>query len=136
MPSRARVDRQAIEDVYPMMYVNRHGGRGLDVELCRVCGWLHDLAKGHPRHEAEGARWLDALGFERAAAIVEEADGASNKLIYVIAHKSRDAAKEKLARIRAEGKGETQPTASNATAQGRANNRRVELEILSNECGK
>lgn len=50
--------------------VNRHSGRGLDLELCRVCGWLHDFAKGHPCHEAEGARWLVDLGFERAAAIV------------------------------------------------------------------
>jgi CTP:molybdopterin cytidylyltransferase MocA len=50
--------------------VNRHSGRELDLELCRVCGWLHDLAKGHPNHEAEGARWLNSLGFERAADII------------------------------------------------------------------
>lgn len=48
----------------------RHRSQGLDLELCRVGGWLHDLAKGHPRHEEEGARWLRALGFDRAAAIV------------------------------------------------------------------
>jgi CTP:molybdopterin cytidylyltransferase MocA len=50
--------------------VNRHGGRGLDLELCRVCGWLHDISKGHQRHEEEGARRLRELGFSRAAAIV------------------------------------------------------------------
>ena len=50
--------------------LNRQNNRGLDLELCRVCGWLHDLAKGHPHHEAEGARWLEELGFERAASIV------------------------------------------------------------------
>ncbi len=50
--------------------VNRHSGRGLDLELCRVSGWLHDLAKGHPCHEEEGARWLRELGFDRAAAII------------------------------------------------------------------
>lgn len=50
--------------------VNRYSGRGLDLALCRVSGWLHDLAKGHPCHEETGARWLRALGFDRAAAIV------------------------------------------------------------------
>jgi len=50
--------------------VNRHSGLGLDLELCRVSGWLHDLAKGHPCHEEEGARWLRELGFDRVAAIV------------------------------------------------------------------
>jgi CTP:molybdopterin cytidylyltransferase MocA len=49
---------------------NRYSGRELDTELCRVGGWLHDLAKGHPHHEAEGGRWLAALGFDRAAAVV------------------------------------------------------------------
>jgi putative nucleotidyltransferase with HDIG domain len=48
----------------------RQSGRELDPELCRVCGWLHDIAKGHPRHEEEGARWLRALGFDRAADII------------------------------------------------------------------
>lgn len=41
-----------------------------DRELCRVCGWLHDLAKGYPNHEEEGGRRLSELGFNRAAAIV------------------------------------------------------------------
>lgn len=50
--------------------VNRHSGPGLDLELCRVSGWLHDLAQGHPRHEEEGARWLRELGFDRVAAII------------------------------------------------------------------
>jgi hypothetical protein len=50
--------------------VNQYSGRGLDLDLCRVSGWLHDLAKGHPCHEEEGARWLRELGFDRVAAIV------------------------------------------------------------------
>ncbi|MGI6657569.1 MAG: DVU_1551 family NTP transferase [Desulfobulbus sp.] len=50
--------------------INTAGGRQLNTELCRVCGLLHDLAKGHPHHEAEGARRLEMLGFDRAAAIV------------------------------------------------------------------
>ena len=50
--------------------VNGNGTRLLDPELCRVSGWLHDIAKGHPCHEEEGARWLSELGFDRIAAIV------------------------------------------------------------------
>lgn len=41
-----------------------------DRELCRVCGWLHDMAKGSPGHEQEGGRRLSELGFDRAAEIV------------------------------------------------------------------
>ncbi len=48
----------------------QYGQRILDPELCRVCGWLHDIAKGHPNHEKEGGRWLQELGFTRAAEIV------------------------------------------------------------------
>jgi CTP:molybdopterin cytidylyltransferase MocA len=50
--------------------IAKRGLRNLDTELCRVCGWLHDIAKGHARHEQEGGRWLRTLGFDRAAAIV------------------------------------------------------------------
>ena len=48
----------------------KNGRRNLDPELCRVCGLLHDIAKGQPNHEQEGARWLQDLGFTRAAEIV------------------------------------------------------------------
>jgi CTP:molybdopterin cytidylyltransferase MocA len=48
----------------------QNGQRILDSELCRICGWLHDIAKGHPDHEQEGGRWLRDLGFDRAADIV------------------------------------------------------------------
>jgi molybdenum cofactor cytidylyltransferase len=48
----------------------RNGRRRLDSDLCQVCGWLHDIAKGHPIHEKVGARWLRDLGFNRAADIV------------------------------------------------------------------
>ncbi|MBV5316762.1 MAG: HD domain-containing protein, partial [Desulfobulbaceae bacterium] len=50
--------------------INRHDGRELDPELCRVCGLLHDIAKGQARHEQEGARWLRELGFDQAAGII------------------------------------------------------------------
>lgn len=33
-------------------------------------------------------------------------------------------------RVRSEGRGESQPVASNATAEGRARNRRVEVTII------
>lgn len=48
----------------------QNGRRILDPELCRVCGWLHDIAKGKPNHEQEGGRLLRNLGFDRAAEIV------------------------------------------------------------------
>ncbi len=44
--------------------------RKLEPDLCRVCGLLHDIAKGHSSHEKEGGRWLRELGFGRAADIV------------------------------------------------------------------
>ncbi len=50
--------------------INRAQKSRLLVELCRTCGVLHDLAKGHARHEELGGIWLGRLGFPRAAAIV------------------------------------------------------------------
>lgn len=44
--------------------------RNLDLELCRIGGLLHDIAKGHSDHERKGATWLQDLGFPRAAEIV------------------------------------------------------------------
>lgn len=72
MPEKGLAHGRAVAEVAMALgeAVNRHGGRGLDLELCRVCGWLHDIAKGHPRHEEEGARRLRELGFAQAAAIV------------------------------------------------------------------
>lgn len=72
MPAKGLAHGRAVAEVAVALgeAVNRHSGRGVDLELCRVSGWLHDLAKGQPRHEAEGARWLGELGFDRAAAIV------------------------------------------------------------------
>ncbi|MGB3225317.1 MAG: DVU_1551 family NTP transferase [Desulforhopalus sp.] len=50
--------------------ISHNTGRILDPELCQVCGWLHDMAKGHANHEQEAGRWLHELGFDRAAEIV------------------------------------------------------------------
>ncbi len=50
--------------------INKQSNSNLVPELCRVGGLLHDVAKGQPRHESEGAAWLRRLGFPQAAAIV------------------------------------------------------------------
>jgi molybdenum cofactor cytidylyltransferase len=50
--------------------ISHNTKRLLDPELCQVCGWLHDMAKGHANHEQEAGRWLRELGFDRAAEIV------------------------------------------------------------------
>jgi len=46
-------------------------GAQLDLALTEAAALLHDIAKGQPGHEAAGAALLDALGFDRAARIVE-----------------------------------------------------------------
>jgi CTP:molybdopterin cytidylyltransferase MocA len=72
MPPKGLAHGRMVAEVAGMLCeaVNRRGERTLDSELCRVCGWLHDIAKGSPQHEEQGARWLRDLGFDRAAAIV------------------------------------------------------------------
>jgi len=72
MPAKGLAHGRAVAEVAAAIAaaVNRHGGLSLDLELCRVGGWLHDIAKGQPRHEAEGERWLNELGFARVGAIV------------------------------------------------------------------
>lgn len=45
-------------------------GYSLDLELLESSALLHDIAKGQPRHEAEGARILESHGFSDAARIV------------------------------------------------------------------
>lgn len=72
MPPKGLAHGRAVAEVAAALAaaINRQNNQGLDLELCRVGGWLHDLAKGHPHHEAEGSRWLEELGFKRAADIV------------------------------------------------------------------
>lgn len=50
--------------------VSRNSRRECNPELCWAGGLLHDIAKGHPRHEEEGASLLRELGFDQVAAIV------------------------------------------------------------------
>jgi len=46
-----------------------HGAK-IDKNLLMSACLLHDIAKGEPDHEAEGARWLRAQGYEKVASIV------------------------------------------------------------------
>ena len=72
MPARGLAHGRCVGEVAALLAAQlvRAAGRPLSVELCRVAGLLHDLAKGQPEHERAGARWLHELGFPRAAAIV------------------------------------------------------------------
>ncbi|MGM0539228.1 MAG: DVU_1551 family NTP transferase [Thermodesulfobacteriota bacterium] len=45
-------------------------GCSVDVELAYVCGLVHDLAKGQPRHEEAGGRLLYCMGLDHMAPIV------------------------------------------------------------------
>lgn len=46
-------------------------GLPVDANLAARAALLHDLAKGHPRHDEEGGRLLRRMGFSLAAEIVE-----------------------------------------------------------------
>ena len=50
--------------------MRQNGRPDIDLDLCQVSGLLHDIAKGHTDHEQTGARWLQDLGFTRAAEII------------------------------------------------------------------
>jgi CTP:molybdopterin cytidylyltransferase MocA/rubredoxin len=45
-------------------------GCNVDVELAYVCGLVHDLAKGQPRHEEAGGKMLSDMGLDQMAPIV------------------------------------------------------------------
>lgn len=45
-------------------------GLGLDLPLIRRAGLLHDIGRGGASHEALGAAWIRALGYEREADII------------------------------------------------------------------
>jgi len=72
MPEKGLAHGRMVGDVAGILCqtVIRHSGRELNPQTCRVCGLLHDIAKGHPHHEQTGATWLRELGFEEAAEIV------------------------------------------------------------------
>ena len=72
MPEKGLAHGRMVGDVAAILCetVIRHSGRELRSKTCRVCGLLHDIAKGHPHHEETGAAWLRELGFDQAAEIV------------------------------------------------------------------
>lgn len=49
--------------------LNRHGS-SMDMDILHNAALLHDIAKGQPQHEAQGAEMLKTLGLSRLSAIV------------------------------------------------------------------
>ena len=47
-------------------------GCNVDVDLAYVCGLVHDLAKGQPRHEKIGGSLLHSMGLDQMAPIVAD----------------------------------------------------------------
>lgn len=72
MPDKGVAHGRMVGEVAAMLCeaVMYRTGRELDPQTCRVCGLLHDIAKGHPHHETTGGAWLRRLGFDQAAEIV------------------------------------------------------------------
>lgn len=72
MPEKGLAHGRMVGDVAGILCqtIMRHNGRELNPYACRVCGLLHDIAKGHPHHEETGAAWMRELGFDEAAEIV------------------------------------------------------------------
>ncbi|MDZ7760487.1 MAG: NTP transferase domain-containing protein [Desulfovermiculus sp.] len=112
--SLARLDREEaralITDVYPISDAGlAHGlavaqtaealaralnraGCSVDVELAYVCGLVHDLAKGQPRHEEAGGKLLHDMGLDEMASIVaahrdltllEDQDITAKEVVYL-----------------------------------------------------
>ena len=86
---------------------------------------LADL-KDFPKVELEIKAYTDSVGSDGANLKLSENRAASVKAYLY---------KGGITKIVSFGLGENNPIASNDTAEGRALNRRVELKILSNECG-
>ena len=72
MPPKGVAHGRMVGEVAAMLCeaVMHRTGRELNAHTCRVCGLLHDIAKGHPHHETTGGDWLRRLGFDQAADIV------------------------------------------------------------------
>jgi hypothetical protein len=71
MPERGVAHGHAVAAVAVRLgeELNRHGGT-LDLDLIHNAALLHDVAKGHPRHEAAGGEFLARLGLGGLAGIV------------------------------------------------------------------
>ncbi len=74
MPEKGRTHGQLVAQLAVCLCraLADKGYDSLNPELCWAGGWLHDVAKGHPRHEQTGGLWLDQLGFTAVAEIIAE----------------------------------------------------------------
>ncbi|HQS66678.1 MAG TPA: OmpA family protein [Sulfuricurvum sp.] len=124
---------------------NTPAGFKVDAEGCALTATLHlnFITDGHTVDAAGTAKVKEFAGFLQEnsgykANIVGHTDStASNQYNQVLSEKRAEKVKGMLIdqgvasnRLTASGKGETMPTASNKTKQGRAENRRIEVELI------
>jgi CTP:molybdopterin cytidylyltransferase MocA len=71
MPERGLAHGRAVARVATALgkELNQHGSK-LDLDILHNAALLHDIAKGQPQHEMQGAEMLDSLGLRRLSAIV------------------------------------------------------------------
>lgn len=124
---------------------NTPAGFKVDAEGCALTATLHlnFITDGYTVDAAGNAKVKEFAGFLQEnsgykANIVGHTDStASNQYNQVLSEKRAEKVKGMLIdqgvasnRLTASGKGETMPTASNKTKQGRAENRRIEVELI------
>jgi OmpA-OmpF porin, OOP family len=98
------------------------GSDALDAESAQQLRDIVDIMRTHPRAKADIKGYTDNAGNE--AANLELSRNRATAVMNEIADLGID-----RSRMTAEGYGEANPVATNATAQGRQQNRRVEVEM-------
>ena len=98
------------------------GSDALDAESSQQLRDIVDIMRTHPRAKADIKGYTDNAGNE--AANLELSRNRATAVMNEIADLGID-----RSRMTAEGYGEANPVATNATAQGRQQNRRVEVEL-------
>jgi len=98
------------------------GSDALDAESAQQLRDIVDIMRTHPRAKADIKGYTDNAGNE--AANLELSRNRATAVMNEIADLGID-----RSRMTAEGYGEANPVATNATAQGRQQNRRVEVEL-------